>query len=112
MMAAFLLYICKEVTDRTELETYWSKIGPTLDGSGAENLAVYTKFEVLEGDQHVDGVVLTKFPSIEAAKAWYDSPEYVEVRQHRQKAAKYLGLLIEGGWVPPDERMPHTKDNG
>ena len=110
-MAAYLLYICKDVTDRKELDTYWAKIGPTLKGSGAENLAVYTKLEVLEGNQPVEGVVLTKFPSTEAAKAWYNSPEYVEVRQHRTRGAKYLGVLIEGGWLPPEQRMPHTKTN-
>jgi len=110
-MPAFLLYICRSVTDRAELDTYWAKIGPTLEGSGAENLAVYTRLEVLEGDQQVEGVVLTKFPSVEAAKAWYDSPEYVEVRQHRTRGAKYLGVLVDGGWLPPEQRMPETRDN-
>ncbi|MDB5582441.1 MAG: hypothetical protein JWR80_7617 [Bradyrhizobium sp.] len=111
-MAAFLLYLCKDVTDRRELDTYWAEIGPTLKDSGAENLAAYTQFEVLEGEQKVEGVVLTQFPSKEAVKAWYDSPEYTEVRKHRMKGARYLGLVIEGGWLPPEQRMPHTKGNG
>ena len=111
-MAAYLLYICKEVSDRRELETYWDKIPPTLAGSGIENLAAYTRFEKLEGDQPVEGVVLSRFPSKEAAKTWYDGPEYTEVRKHRMKGAKYLGLLIEEGWLPREQRMPHTLTAG
>lgn len=117
-MSAYLLYLCKGVSDRRELDLYWEQIGPTLAGSEAENLAAYTRFEVLEenrdlgGKDKIDGVVLSKFPTREAAKAWYDSPEYTKVREHRMKGAKYLGLLIDGGWLPREERMPHTKDAG
>jgi uncharacterized protein (DUF1330 family) len=111
-MAAFLLYICKEVTDRRELETYWDKILPTLKDSGIENLAAYTRFEKLEGDQSVEGVVLSRFPTKEAAKAWYDGQAYAEVRHHRLKGAKYLGLLIDEGWLPREQRMPQTLNAG
>jgi uncharacterized protein (DUF1330 family) len=117
-MPAYLLYLCKGVTDRQELETYWSNIGPTLAGSQAENMAAYTRFEVLEenhdlgGKENIDGVVLTRFPSKEAAKQWYDSPAYKEVRQHRMKGAKYLGLLIDGGWLPREQRMPESLNAG
>jgi len=33
---------------------------------------------------------------MEAAKAWYDSPAYREVRQHRLMGAIYRGLLVAG----------------
>jgi len=33
---------------------------------------------------------------VEAEKAWYDSPAYQEVRQHRFKGAKYQAILVEG----------------
>jgi uncharacterized protein (DUF1330 family) len=108
-MSAYLLYICRDVHDRAELETYWKKIGPTFAGHSARMLAAYTEFDHLEGDGPVEGVVLAEFPSKAAAKAWYDSPEYREVRKHRVRGAKYLGILVEGGWKTVDERMPHTK---
>jgi len=38
-MAACFVYICQEVVDRSELETYWSKIGPTLERYGARSVA-------------------------------------------------------------------------
>ncbi|HWM67846.1 MAG TPA: DUF1330 domain-containing protein [Steroidobacteraceae bacterium] len=107
-MPAYLVFICEEVTDRESLETYWSKIGPTLQGHPAKPLAAYTPFESLEG-RPVDGVSVHEFPSMEAAKAWYNGPEYRAIRHHRHKGARYIGLLVEGGWVPADQRMPHTK---
>ena len=106
-MAAYFVYICQEVVDRSELETYWSKIGPTLEGYGARSVAAYTPFEQLEGDT-VDGAALVEFPSMELAKAWYNSPAYRAIMHHRQKGARYIGLLMEGGLPPVELRMPHT----
>jgi uncharacterized protein (DUF1330 family) len=107
-MPAYMVYICQKVIDRGELEIYWSKIGPTLEGYQARSVAAYTPFEQLEGDK-VDGVAVVEFPSAELAKAWYNSAAYVAIRHHRLKGAKYIGLLAEGGALPPELRMPHTK---
>ncbi len=107
-MTAYFIYICQEVTDRAELETYWEQIGPTLAGYDAKNVVGYTPFEQLEGDR-AEGVAVVEFPSFEVAKAWYDSPAYREVRVHRQRGAKYIGLLAEGGALPPQERMPQAR---
>jgi uncharacterized protein (DUF1330 family) len=81
-MPAYFVYVCQQVLDRTELETYWSKIGPTLEGYGAKNVVGYTHFEQIEGDP-VEGVAVVEFPSFEIAKAWYDSPAYHAIRLHR-----------------------------
>ena len=108
-MPAYFVYVCQEVVDRKELETYWSKIGPTLEGYQPKNLAAYTPFEQLVGDK-VHGVAVIEFPSFEFAKAWYDSPAYRAIRHHREIGARYIGLLVEGGALAPELRMPHTKD--
>jgi uncharacterized protein (DUF1330 family) len=49
----------------------------------------------LEGPA-TEGTVIAEFPSIEAAKRWYDSPAYKKVRIHRQKGAVYRGILVQG----------------
>jgi uncharacterized protein (DUF1330 family) len=109
-MPAYFVYICQEVFDRAELETYWRDIGQTLQGYEVKNLAAYTHFEHLEGDD-VEGVALVEFPTMEVAKRWYDSEAYRKVRKHRQNGARYIGLLVEGGALPIEERMPDTKGN-
>lgn len=40
--------------------------------------------------------VLIEFPTIEAARACYESPEYHEAKQHRLKSAAADLLVIEG----------------
>jgi uncharacterized protein (DUF1330 family) len=104
IMPACFVYVCQEILDRKELEIYWSKIGPTLEGYQPKNLAGYTPFEQLEGEK-VRGVAVIEFPSFETAKAWYDSPAYRAIRHHREKGARYIGLLAQGGALPPDQRM-------
>jgi uncharacterized protein (DUF1330 family) len=106
-MAAYFVYICQEVVDRSELEIYWSKIGP-LEGYGARSVAAYTPFEQLEGDA-IDGAAVVEFPSMELAKTWYDSPGYRAIMHRRQRGGRYIGLLMEGGLPPVELRMPHTK---
>lgn len=58
-------------------------------------LAVYGATETLEGEAP-DGVILLEFPTVEAAKAWYNSPEYQAALPHRQRAADYRVVLVQG----------------
>jgi uncharacterized protein (DUF1330 family) len=50
---------------------------------------------VLEGAT-MESVVILEFPSIEAARAWYDSPAYREARRARHLAADYRAFVVEG----------------
>jgi len=103
-MPAYMVYVCHTVSDRTQLEKYWSSIGATLEGQSIKFLAGYAPFEVLEGE-NVLGVFVAEWPSMEAAKAWYDSPGYKAIRHLRQDNAKYTGVLVEPGVAPPEERL-------
>jgi hypothetical protein len=58
-------------------------------------LAAYGRHVTLEGPE-AEGVVVAEFPSIEDARAWYDSPAYQEVAQHRFRGAVCRGLIVEG----------------
>ncbi len=109
-MTAYLISICRGVSDRRRLEEYWAKVGPTFEGSGAKPLVAYKPFEILEpGPQTVEGVVLFEFPSIEAAKRWYNGPAYQERKRGRLGAAEFELILVEGGVVPADQRLPQIK---
>lgn len=103
-MTVYMIYICHSVSDREQLEKYWASIGPTLKGHSVKNLAAYTPFEILEGE-HFEGVLLAEWPSMEAAKAWYDGPGYMAIRHLRQDSAKYTGVLVEAGAAPPEQRL-------
>jgi uncharacterized protein (DUF1330 family) len=94
-MPAFLMFIREKTLDQSELKAYWGKIRPTMEGHPIKVPAAYGRHVTLEGPE-VEGVVLAEFPSVEEARAWYDSPAYQEVAQHRFRGAVYRGLIVEG----------------
>ena len=94
-MPAFMVFIREKTLDLPELEVYWAKIRATLEGRPIKILAAYGRHVTLEGPE-VEGVVVAEFPTLEEARAWYDSPAYQEVAQHRFRGAIYRGLIVEG----------------
>jgi len=58
-------------------------------------LVVYGAVHPLEG-QAPDGVVMLQFPTVEDAKAWYESPAYQAALPHRLSSADYRTIIVEG----------------
>jgi uncharacterized protein (DUF1330 family) len=52
--------------------------------------------EVLEGDWRPGRFVMLEFPSLEAAKQWWASPEYAPAKAIRQRIAKTNMILVNG----------------
>ena len=94
-MAAYVVFIREKTLDATELATYAQKVPLAAAGHDLTRLALYGRQEVLEGPP-MEGVVILQFPSLDAAKKWYDSPAYTEARQHRFKGADYRVVVVEG----------------
>jgi uncharacterized protein (DUF1330 family) len=94
-MSAYVVFIREQTLDRAELDTYFKEVRETFAGHELKVLANYGPQEDLEGSP-TEGTVIAEFPSMEAAKAWYDSPLYRKVREHRFKGAIYRGILVAG----------------
>jgi uncharacterized protein (DUF1330 family) len=109
---AYVVFVCREIVDQEELNTYRQRVNGTLVGQSARIVIDHGRFLILEGQGPVEGLTVYEFPSREAARNWYDSVAYREVRQHRKKGAKYLVVLAEGGVPPVEQRMPQTRVAG
>jgi uncharacterized protein (DUF1330 family) len=94
-MSAYMVFTREKTLDAQELATYNQLVPPTLAGHPVKVLALYGAHEDLEGPPN-EGTVILEFPSVEAAKAWYDGPAYREVREHRFKGAEYRVTLVAG----------------
>ena len=106
-MSAFLIAFVKRVHDRKRLEEYWSKVGPTFEGTGAKPVSVYTPFELVEGQGPVAAHVLIEFPDVGAARAWYFGKPYQAIKALRDGAADLDIVIAEDGVVrEADKRMP------
>lgn len=84
------------VTDPAQYEEYKKWSGVAMRAHGAEVCVRGGKVEVLEGDWTPERLVILKFPSIAAAKAFDASPEYGKARAARQGAAIMRMVVVEG----------------
>ena len=94
-MSAYIVFTREKTLDKLELATYSKDAPATLAGHEVKVLALNGSHEDLEGPS-TEGTVIFEFPSIEAAKAWYNGSPYLEVREHRLKGATYRVTLVEG----------------
>ena len=95
-MAAGLIIAYVDVTDPQQYEQYKVLSTRAMQAHGAEVLVRGGRTEPLEGDWAPTRVVVLKFQSYEAAKAFYDSEDYLAARRSREHAAKMNMIVVEG----------------
>ncbi|NML84434.1 DUF1330 domain-containing protein [Polaromonas sp.] len=84
------------VTNPLQYEDYKRWSSAAMQVHGAEVCVRGGKLEVLEGDWQPGRIVILKFPTFEAAKAFDASPEYGKARAARQGAAIMQMVVVEG----------------
>jgi len=94
-MAAYVVFTREKLRDPAAMATYSGMAGPSMAGHPIKPLSVYGACETWEGAP-IEGAVIVEFPTIEAAKAWYNGPEYTAAREHRFKGADYRVFITEG----------------
>jgi uncharacterized protein (DUF1330 family) len=94
-MTAYVIFIRDSIKDAEAMAEYSRlAVGARADHKMTP-LAFYGPLETLEGPK-ADGVVIIGFPSMEEARAWYDSPAYQEALPHRLRGAEYRVILAQG----------------
>jgi uncharacterized protein (DUF1330 family) len=94
-VSAYVIFCLEKLDDPAALAEYRRLAGPTLEKFGAVFRVRRGEFEVLEG-KPVLGVIMLEFPSMVAARAWYNSPEYQAALKHRLAASTSHAILCEG----------------
>jgi uncharacterized protein (DUF1330 family) len=94
-MPAYII-VDLDVKDQARFDEYRRAVGPTIAQYGGKPLVRNGRFEVLEGSWTPKGVVVLEFPSIDAAKRWYNSPEYKPLIAKRQAASSANLIVVEG----------------
>lgn len=78
------LVVLGEVRDREKfMSGYTAKLPPIYEKFGGEYLAVGRNFEVLEGAGTFKSFVISRWPSMDAVKAFWTSPDYDALRRAR-----------------------------
>lgn len=89
------------VTDGEGIGQYAEAVMPILARHGGEALVVDGESCVMEGKAPHQSVVV-KFPSVEAARGFYNSPEYQAIRHLRTDHSTDGSLVIVEGVEGPE----------
>ena len=85
-----------EVNDPIRYEDYKAMVPPSLAPYGGRFIVRGGKADTLEGNWAPKRLVIVEFPSVEKAKAWWNSPEYKDAKALRQATAKTQMIVVEG----------------
>jgi uncharacterized protein (DUF1330 family) len=84
------------VEDPVRYEDYKRQVPASIAPFGGRFVVRGGQVEPLEGSWRPDRLVIIEFPSVERARAWYDSAEYAAARALRQATSTGTLLIVEG----------------
>jgi uncharacterized protein (DUF1330 family) len=92
------VYFIVDVTidDPQSYAEYSKQVGPMVARYGGRFLVRGGVTSTVEGDWQLQRLVVIEFTDTEHFRAWYDSPEYTEVRTIRFQASTARAVLAQG----------------
>jgi uncharacterized protein (DUF1330 family) len=94
-MAAYLVAQVR-IHDPETYQRYREAVPPLVDRFGGRFRARGGELEVLEGEWRFPRLVIIEFASRDAARLFYDSPEYQKILPLRQRASESNVVIVEG----------------
>ena len=85
-----------QIEDRDEYRKYEAGFIQILQRFEGELLAIDDEAQVLEGEWPYTRTVVLRFADADAARRWYDSPDYQTLARHRFRAASANIVLARG----------------
>jgi uncharacterized protein (DUF1330 family) len=91
-------YVIAEVniTNPEGYKAYTQLVPATIEQYGGKFLVRGGQTQVLEGDWAERRRVILEFPSVEAARQWWDSPEYQKPKALRRANSEGRLILLDG----------------
>ena len=75
--------------EREALQAYAAALPPVYEKYGGSYLAIAADYKVLEGEVGMQSVIVSQWPSLGAAEAFWASPEYAEARKLREGIGQF-----------------------
>ena len=94
-MTAYLM-VQMTVSDPAQYQAYVKAVVPLIERHGGKFVIRGGTVEALEGRHDGRRMVVFEFPSMEALKGFWNSPEYVPVKKLRENAAVLDVWAVEG----------------
>jgi uncharacterized protein (DUF1330 family) len=94
-MAAYII-VDVVITDPEGFAPYRDMAPATVAAYDGKYLARGGALTPLEGDWDPKRITVIEFPSVERARAWWDSTDYAEAKAIRQRTTETKMLIVEG----------------
>jgi uncharacterized protein (DUF1330 family) len=94
-MSAYVV-VQVDIKDPVRYEDYRKMVPASLEKYGGKFLVRGGKTHTMEGGWAPKRFVLVEFPTVEQAKAWWDSPEYRAARDLRWATSDSQLIIAEG----------------
>ena len=88
-----------DVHDRAAFAEYGTRVPPVIASFGGRYLVRGGELHGMEGDMGLKRLVIIEFPSMDAARRFYESAEYAPLLRMRLASATSSLAFVEG--VPP-----------
>ena len=85
-----------KVTDAATYPSYVEMVQPIIEKFGGEFIVRGGRSQSYEGTPPGDRNVVIRFPSYEAAEAWYHSDDYADAKALRRSASTSVQTIVEG----------------
>ena len=90
-----------QISDMEQYKLYMAQAPATVKAAGGEYVIRGGRTAVLEGAWQPARLAMLKFPSVEAARAWYDGENYRVARATRAGATSLFNMVVVEGVSAP-----------
>ena len=95
-MSTYLIVDQKGITDPETMKTYAAGVVATVEQYGGKFIVRGGDPEVIEGDWPAKRIIMIEFADRAALKAWYESPEYADLKAMRIASSNANLIAVDG----------------
>lgn len=100
-MPCAYIFVDMLISDMVQYQQYMAVAPAAVAAAGGEYLVRGGRFESLEGQWQPARIAMLRFPSYEAAKAFYDGEMYKVARAKRLGATEFFNMVLVEGVAAP-----------
>ena len=90
-----------QISDMEQYKQYMAAAPAAVAAAGGEYLVRGGRFETMEGQWQPSSIAMLRFPSFDAAKAFYDGEMYRAARARRLGATEFFNMVLVEGVASP-----------
>ena len=94
-MAVYYITHRASVGDPKVMKFFSSKVNETFEKFGGGKTVPTSEIEVVEGNWNPGRMNIIEFPDMKSLKAWYDSSDYVDLKEMRHSVMSSNAIVVK-----------------